>query len=210
MIPYEWQHAHHSKTVIVANHFQNENCHRDGKIKVGIAQDASWREERLENAKRLFAAARAIGVPIVHVRLAVRSDFKGLADNTPIFRQWVELGAWQEGSWGVEFIEGLEPLVDEVVVTHTRNSAFHGCDLPDVLIGLGAETLVFCGVSTAYTVESSVRHATDVGYDVMVASDACSTATQDQHYAALRAMSLLADIQEVDDIIALWDTQKTG
>ena len=190
------------RPVIVANHYQNENCHPDGKIKVGIGQDSEWRWARLANAKRLYAAARAAGVPIVHVRLAVDPDYKGVVANTPIVRQWIELGAWREGTWGVEFIDGLGPEADEAVVTHTRNSGFHEAPLGEALFSLGATRLICCGVSTAYTVESTVRHATDIGYPCAVAADACSTATQEQHENALRAMSLLADVKTVDDLIA--------
>ncbi|MFX4219985.1 MAG: cysteine hydrolase family protein [Thalassobaculum sp.] len=112
------------ETVIVANHYQNENCHPDGKVKVGIAADADWRWQRLDNAKRLFAGARAAGVPIVHVRLAVDPAYRDVIVNTPLIREWLELGAWKEGSWGTEFVEGLGPVGVEHVVTHTRNSGF--------------------------------------------------------------------------------------
>ena len=46
------------KTVIVANHYQNENCHPDGKIKVSIGADSAWRWERLDNANG-FSSGRA-------------------------------------------------------------------------------------------------------------------------------------------------------
>ncbi|MEC8793062.1 MAG: isochorismatase family cysteine hydrolase, partial [Pseudomonadota bacterium] len=138
-------------TVIVANHYQNENCHPDGKIKVGIGADSAWRWERLENAKRLFAGARGAAVPIVHVRLAVPADFKGVVANTDLIREWLKLGAWREGTWGVEFIDGLAPTAEEYIVTHTRNSGFHNSTLEEVLFSLGARHLICCGVSTAYT-----------------------------------------------------------
>lgn len=190
------------RPVIVANHYQNENCHPDGKIKVGIAADADWREERLANAKRLFAAARAAGISIVHVRLAVDPEFRGVVANTALIEEWIRLGAWREGTWGVEFIEGLGPEGDEIVVTHTRNSGFHNSTLEEALFSLGARELICCGVSTAYTVESTVRHATDIGYRVTVAADACSTATQQQHENALAAMQLIARIADVNQLIA--------
>lgn len=194
------------RPVIVANHYQNENCHPDGKIKVGIGQDSAWRWERLENAKRLFAAARAHGVSIVHVRLAVDPDFKGVVANTDLIREWIELGAWREGTWGVEFIDGLTPEAGEHVVTHTRNSAFHNSTLEEVLFSLNARQLICCGVSTAYTVEGTVRHATDYGYEVTVAADACSTATQEQHNNALSAMQPIANIRTVDELVKSFAT----
>lgn len=184
--------------VYLALHYQNDNCHPDGAIKVGFAQDASWREERLGNAKRLLEGMRAANIPIVHVRLAVDPDYRDVVANTPIIRDWMATKAWREGTWGCEFLEGFEPREGELVVTHTRNSVLHGCTLPDVLMGLGAEHLIFSGVSTAYVVEGSVRHATDIGYPCTVVADACSTATQEQHFNALKAMELLADIVDVD------------
>lgn len=193
---------HPGATVIVANHYQNENCHPDGKIKVGIGQDSAWRWQRLENAKRLYAGARAAHIPIVHVRLAVDPDFRGVVANTALIEEWIRLGAWREGTWGVEFIDGLGPVGDEIVVTHTRNSGFHNSNLEEALFSLGARHLICCGVSTAYTVEGTVRHATDIGYRVTVAADACSTATQQQHDNALAAMAPIAGIKTVDELIA--------
>ena len=90
----------------------------------------------------------------------------------------------------------------EFVVTHSRNSVLHGCSVPDVLTGLGAEHLIFSGVSTACVVEGSVRHATDIGYPCTVVGDACSTATQEQHFNALHAMKLLADVIDVEECLA--------
>jgi nicotinamidase-related amidase len=187
-------------TAIVANHYQNENCHPDGKIKVGIAADSPWREQCLENARQLFQAARSAGLPIIHVRLAVPPDYRGVIANTGLIRDWTKNGAWKEGSWGVEFIDGLEPTETEHVVSHTRNSGFHNSTLEEVLFSLGTRKLICCGVSTAYTVEGTVRHATDIGYEVTVAADACSTATVEQHDAALAAMKPLAEIKTVAEI----------
>jgi len=166
------QSACNSELVLLALHYQNENCHIDGKIKVGIKQDADWRYDTLDTATRLFAGLRAANVEIVHVRLAVRPDHRDVIQNNFIFRQWVELGAWAEGSWGVEFYEGLGPLEREYVVTHTRNNAFYNSQLDDIMGLLKPRRLAIAGVSTAYVVECTARHASDAGYDTIVVSDA--------------------------------------
>ena len=73
--------------------------------------------------------------------------------NAPVFRQWVEQSAWQEGSWGVEFLDGLRPEAGELVVTHIRNNPFHGSPL-ETLVAMRAPSRLICaGVSTAYAVE---------------------------------------------------------
>lgn len=189
-------------TVLLALHYQNENCHPDGKIKVGIKEDAEWREETLGTARRLLTGARAIGVPVVHVRLAVRPDHRDVIANCFIFRQWVEIGAWAEGTWGVAFYEGLGPAEGEFVVTHTRNNAFLNCQLPEIVTALGPRRIACCGVSTAYVVESTVRHASDIGFDTHVVGDACSTATQEMHRNALSAMSFIATVTTTDAFLA--------
>ena len=189
-------------TAVLAIHYQNENCHPDGKIRVGIAVDADWRWERLGNAKRLLDGARAAGAAIIHVRLAVPPDYRGVSANTDLIREWMALSAWQEDTWGTAFIESLEPHADDFVITHTRNSAFYNTTLDEILFQLGVRNLVCAGVSTAYAVEGTVRHATDIGYKVTVAADACSTATHAQHENALAAMKPLANIKTVDEILA--------
>ena len=140
--------------MLLALHYQNENCHPDGKIKIGIREDAEWRYDTLDTAKRLFAGFRARKLPIAHVRLAVRPDHRDVIQNNYIFRQWVEYGAWAEGSWGVEFYAGLEPLPEEYIVTHTRNNAFYNSQLEEIVNRVGPRKLAVAGVSTAYVVES--------------------------------------------------------
>jgi nicotinamidase-related amidase len=188
--------------LFLALHHQNENCHADGKVEFGMAADADGRDEVLARAGRLLEGLRRAGVPIVHVRLAVRPDYRGVVANTPIFRQWIAAGAFEEGGWGVEFHAGLGPVGDEIVVTHTRNSAFGSSDLAAVLAHLRPRHLICAGVSTAYVVESTVRQATDLGYETWVVADACATATEAPHDASLRAMELRATIATTDALLA--------
>ena len=122
------------ESLLLAIHYQNENCHPDGRIRIGVgAGEAAWRAEVLAAAGRLFAGARAHGVPIIHIRLAVRPDYQDVILNAPVFRQWVEQSAWQEGSWGVEFLDGLRPEAGELVVTHIRNNPFYGSPLETLI-----------------------------------------------------------------------------
>jgi len=195
--------------LLLAIHYQNENCHPDGRIRIGVgAGEAAWRAEVLAAAGRLFAGARARGVPIIHTRLAVRPDHQDVIQNAPVFRQWVEQGAWQEGSWGAEFLDELAPKAGELVVTHIRNNPFYGSPLETLIAMRRPGRLVCAGVSTAYAVESTVRHASDLGYEVVVAADACSTATRAAHGNALETMALLATIGEVDAIVQSFAGQR--
>ena len=102
----------------------------------------------------------------------------------------------------MKFYQGLEPLAEEFVVNHTRNNAFYNSQLAEIVNQVAPQRLAVAGVSTAYVVESTVRHASDVGYSTAVVSDACSTATRQMHQNALDAMRLVADVTSVDELLA--------
>jgi nicotinamidase-related amidase len=189
-------------TAMIAVHYQNEVLHADGKIRVGLGDDTGARQRIAAAAATLIGGMRAAGAPVVSVRAAYRPDYKDVAQNAPIFRNLVARGAFQEGSWGCDFFAGLEPLPDEFVVTHHRVNPFFSSSLDDVLRGLGVRRVVIAGIATHSAVEHTARHAADIGYEVIVAEDACSSAERAIHEASLRSMSLIATISNSAAIVA--------
>ena len=187
-----------TETALLAIHYQNEVLHPDGQIKVGVAADNPDRAALIHAAGALLATARAAAIPVISVRIAFRSDHADVIQNCRIFRNVVQLGAMVDGSWGAAFAEGLGPLPGEHVVKHTRTNAFIGSPLEEVLRCLGARRLVVAGVSTNSAVEATVRHASDVGYEVTVIRDACSAGVPDLHEASLRNMEYVAEIATLD------------
>ena len=169
------------RAAVLALHYQNDVVHPDGKLGAAAANP-----HLVENAARLLEGARAAGVPVVSVRIAFPPE--GVRVNAPIFEAAVRSGAVVEGSWGAEFHERLGPCEGEPVVTHARVNGFHESDLESVLQALGAERLVVAGVATHSSVEHTARHASDLGYEVVVAEDACASADPDLHAAALRVV----------------------
>lgn len=191
------------KVVYLALHYQNENCHADGKIPYGLGEDAvQWRAEMLGNAQRLAGTMREHGAQIIHVRLETQPGHADVICNCPIFSVFKERGAWPVGSWGADFVDGLGAQPGDIDITHGRNSAFYGSRLEEYMAWLRPDWVVVSGVSTAYVVETTVRDAADIGYNLVVAHDACSTFRRDFHEASLRAMSLLARVVSVDQIAA--------
>jgi nicotinamidase-related amidase len=189
------------KDVLLALHFQNEVLHAQGKIKVGVAAMSPDRQALVERAGRLLAGARQARVPVISVRIAFRPDHKDVIQNCRIFRNVVAARAMTEGSWGAEFHEGLGPVGDEFVVTHNRVNAFFNSPLEGALRALGAERLIVAGVSTNSVVETTVRHAADMGYEVFVVADACSAGDPRLHEASLDNMRFVAEIISTEEIL---------
>jgi len=193
-----------SDAAVLALHYQNDVLHPDGKIRVGLDADSGARARLLDNAAALLDGARARALPIVHVRIAFRPDYADLLPNCAIFRNVATIGAVPEGQWGSAFYEGLQPLAGsprEFVVKHTRISAFYGTPLEETLRVIGARRLVVAGVATHSVVEGTVRHAADIGFEVMVAEDACASADEAVHRASLASMRLIAQTGSVAEAV---------
>ena len=111
------------------------------------------------NVAALIAAWRERGRPVVFVRHD--SDEEG----SPL----------QPGSPGNE----LRPELDgepDLLVSKRVNSSFHGSpDLDAWLRGRGVRSFALCGITTNHCVETTARVGGNLGYDVLLAIDACHT-----------------------------------
>jgi len=190
------------KAALLAMHYQNDVLHVDGKVRVGVAADDPKRHVLIDAATRLLAAARRHGVPVISVRIAFAPGYADCLRNCALFRNVAASGAVQDGHWGAEFFDALAPRAGEAVVTHRRDNPFWETDLAKVVQRTGATRLYMAGIATNYVVEHGARHASDLGYDVAVVGDACSTAKPHLHAASLETLSMLADIVTVDEATA--------
>ncbi|MCW5263590.1 cysteine hydrolase [Verminephrobacter eiseniae] len=193
------------QSAVLALHYQNDVLHPHGKIRVGFHADSAQRQHVIAAAQALLSKARACAIPVVHVRIAYRPDYADLLTNAPIFRQVASLGAVCEGSWGAGFYADLAPLQDsprEFIVKHTRVNAFHDSPLEGILRILATRRLIVAGVATHSVVESTVRHAVDMGYEVVVNADACAAGSPGAHAASLENMRLIAEV--CDGPASLW------
>ncbi|MDR6889118.1 nicotinamidase-related amidase [Variovorax sp. 3319] len=191
-----------TKAALLAMHYQNDVLHADGKVRVGVAADDPARPRLIASAARLIAGARASGVPVIFVRIAFAPGYADCLRNSMLFRRVAETGAVLDGQWGAEFYSELAPLSGEAVVTHKRNNPFWASGLEEAVRSTGATRLYVAGIATNHVVEHGARHASDLGYDVAVVADACSTAQPHLHAASLETLAMLADVMLVDEAIA--------
>ena len=105
----------------------------------------------------LLAAWRAAAMPVLHVR------HDSIEPNSP----------YRPGGPGHGFKPEATPLPGEAVIAKRTASAFIDGALEAALDALGSTHLVLCGVLTNNSLESTARHAGDLGYRAFVAEDAC-------------------------------------
>jgi nicotinamidase-related amidase len=80
-----------------------------------------------------------------------------------------------------DLIDALDVRPDDHLVTKRRRSAFHDTGLDTILRDLGVTQVVLAGISTSSGVESSARAAYDLGYHVVLATDAMTDPDPDAH-----------------------------
>ena len=81
----------------------------------------------------------------------------------------------RSGQAGYEFKPLLGPIAGEAIFTKKVNSAFIGTELEAYLHVKGISRLVIAGLTTDHCVSTSTRMAGNLGFHVMLASDACAT-----------------------------------
>jgi biuret amidohydrolase len=186
---------------LIALHFQNDICHRDGKIPFAVDRAAGGVDHFLDAAKTLIARARQAGWHVIHVHIAFRPDYADLPRNCRLFGAVETLGALKRGSWGAAPMQGFEPASGDVTLVHACNNAFHGTGLDEILKARRVTHVAVAGLATQYSVEHTVRHAADLGYFVTMVRDCCASANKTAAEASFASMAMLADITPLDSLV---------
>ncbi len=173
--------------------------------------------EVVEGVNRFHAAARAFGIPVIHVKSVLRRD--GSDDVNGIKSAWrlvfpLHVGPIPnsdqhavQGSRWTEFVTEVAPG-DHIVETKKRLSAFYPTDLDFLLRNMGVKRLVLNGCMTDCCIINSAFDASNMGYRVTVAQDLVRGTNADMEDAALKMMSLhIGLVVESRDLIEEWRTQ---
>ena len=75
-----------------------------------------------------------------------------------------------------------------IVIQTITASVFNSTNLDRVLRNIGCDSIVMAGVVTNGCIESTVRDAADLSYNVVLVEDACGALSEDLHTSALRTL----------------------
>ncbi len=142
-----------ARTALIVQDMQNDIIMEGGAFADSGAPEHAKSQNVVENVKGLAAAARAAGVPVVHIHYIVEDGAPGLKLNAPLFQGVKDANALVRGSWGAAPVDGLEPQEGDFVVEKMRMNGFYATTLDTLLRGLGTETLVITGAWTNMSIE---------------------------------------------------------
>lgn len=149
----------------------------------------------------LDAARQADAIPI-HVTASVRSDYRDIPKDNPL---WIGVRKQKSmifGTEGAQIHECVAPLASELVINKTCVDPFLTTNLGQALINADVNTLILFGLWTNYVVEATARHASDMGYRVFIVSDCCAGNDEENHkWAMERILPTLAYITTSSEVI---------
>ncbi|UJD95049.1 hydrolase [Lelliottia amnigena] len=135
----------------------------------------------VSRSARLAEKCRETGSPVVMVRVGWSADFAE-ALKQPVDAQTP--GHALPGNWW-DYPLALGKQDSDVEVTKRQWGAFYGTDLELQLRRRGIDTIILCGIATNIGVESTARNAWEMGFNLVIAEDACSAAATDQHMGSM-------------------------
>ncbi|MCW4115483.1 isochorismatase family protein [Aurantimonas sp. MSK8Z-1] len=155
----------------------------------------------IEPTRRLFAAARAAGLPILYTTGDTRPDSK-----PTLIRATKRQGMRSDPSVFAIRPE-FAPMPGDVVITKQRASAFFGTPLIAHLTLLGVQTVIVCGESTSGCVRASTTDGYSYGFHMVMAEECCFDRSMLSHKLSLFDLHhKYADVMHTDDIVSHLDS----
>jgi nicotinamidase-related amidase len=143
------------------------------------------REGLLARTAGLLDASRKATMRTGYVVVGFRPGYPEVSPRNQSFGAIRESGRFVEGSAGSEIHAAVAPQAQDLVITKHRVSAFTGTDLEMILRASRIETLVLAGIATSGVVLSTVRHAADADYRLVVVADCCADLDAEVHRVLL-------------------------
>ena len=153
----------------------------------------------VKRASALAEAFRRRGMPVVLVNVMGRPSGRTQQSRLP-----AELPPEF-----AELVPELNRQPDDHVVTKRTAGAFTNTDLEAHLKNIGVTQVVIVGVATSMGVESTARHAYELGFNVTLAIDAMTDTSAEAHANSVtRVFPRLAETGTTQEILDLLETSR--
>ena len=137
----------------------------------------------LTRVASVLMKARDLGMIVIYVQVGFRPGLPEIGSRNPLFsalKNSVQHQQLFQGTAGA-IHPAVAPQGDDIIVTKHRISAFAGTDLDLILRARDIETLILFGIATSGVVLSTLLHASDADYRVIVVKDCCTDLDAEVH-----------------------------
>lgn len=134
-------------------------------------------ETVINNTVRILESSRRKEITVCLVRVAFNRNFKdALHLITEVSFQTANRGP----DWS-DYVPQLKIQPGDILITKRQWGAFYGTELDLQLRRRGIDTIILCGISTNFGVESTARFAYEYGYNQIFVEDAMSARSKAEH-----------------------------
>lgn len=168
-------------SALILIEFQNEWLTQNGQLN-HLLSDTEQFLTSLDNATNIIQFARKTSINIIHSGLSYSKNYKELGEAQYGLRAAIpKRKTFLENTSTSQFTPPFEPQGEEFIVKgRIGSSAFSASNLDAFLRNNDIKTLFIMGFALHVCVESTLRAAHDLGYEVVVIDDASSTFNQEQ------------------------------
>lgn len=140
-------------------------------------------QDLLPSSASVLKQARSSGMTVIHVQVGFRPKFPEINPRNALLNAIKNSPQHQQLFTGPASAihASVAPEGDDIVVTKHRVGAFTGTDLDMILRARDIETLILFGIATSGVVLSTVRHAADADYRLIVIKDCCADLDAEVH-----------------------------
>jgi len=159
----------------------------------------------IRNIRRMQNACRKAGIEVIFIK--IQSYTRDGRDLSPSYK--TKGLQCPPGSKEAQILEELQPVGDEIVIPKLSTNAFTSSPIDAVLRYMGITKLLVCGVNTNYCVETFIRDAYDLGYEVVLLEDCCATVVEEHHRVTCEEVDeIFCKVRSADQILAAIEEQK--
>lgn len=192
------------ESTLLILHYVNSLLKPEGKFAFSGLPLQAQKHKCIENTAAALKVSRDADMLIIYVTLGYRPGYPEMGEKTfPMLDACRKAGAFIRNTWDAEVVDELKPLPSEVRVINYNTSAFSHTELDLILRARGIRSLFLAGQVTTNVVESTTRYGVELGYDVTILEDCCTSFTDEMHdFAIAHVLPQYANICRSADFVA--------